>query len=131
MITRPLHALVLLVSCTIIACQTTSSAPSSATPSAAGRAETRTSEPVKSISAEAAQTIAANCFTCHGPNGRSPGTIPSLANLSAGDIAVRVKNFKNGTAVSTVMGRHAKAYSDAEIDAVAAYIAGLKKPGAP
>src|SRR5438477_2003164 len=71
--------------------------------------------------------IANNCFTCHGPNGRSPGAIPSLNRLNAAQIAGKLADFKAGTQPSTVMGRHAAAYTDAEIDAVAAYIADLHR----
>ena len=97
------------------ACQT-SPAPSAGTGKSYG-----------GISYAAAQSIANNCFTCHGPDGRSPGTIPSLSRLSAERIASSLRGFKSGTEASTVMGRHAKAYTDAEIDAVANYIAGLQK----
>jgi len=90
----------------LAACQTTSS-----------------STPTASADQAMARNIANNCFTCHGPGGRSPGAIPSLDRLSAATIASRLKGFKNGTEPSTVMGRHAKAYSDAEIEAVARYIA--------
>jgi cytochrome c553 len=83
-------------------------------------------EPAAPIAEEAARNLANNCFTCHGPAGRSPGSIPSLYTLGADDIAKRLRDFKNGVVPSTVMGRHAKGYSDAEIEAVARYIAGLK-----
>lgn len=81
----------------------------------------------KPVSAEAARSIANNCYTCHGPNGRSPGTIPSLSRLSAERIATKLKDFKSGAEPSTVMGRHAKAYTDAELEAVAKYIADAGK----
>jgi cytochrome c553 len=100
----------------LAACQT-SPAPSAGTERAA----------VAGISYAKAQSIAYNCFTCHGPGGRSPGTIPSLSRLSAEKIESSLKAFKNGTEPSTVMGRHAKAYTDAEIAAVANYIASLQK----
>jgi sulfide dehydrogenase cytochrome subunit len=79
------------------------------------------------ISNEAAANMARNCFACHGPQGRSPGTIPSLHQHSADKIAALMKGFKSGDEPSTVMGRHAKGYSEAEIEAIARYIAGLNK----
>lgn len=83
--------------------------------------------PPKPISAQSAANMANNCFACHGPNGVSPGSIPSLQNLTGGNIADYMKAFKTGQRPGTVMARHAKAYSDAEIDAVANYIASLNK----
>lgn len=75
----------------------------------------------------AAANMANNCFTCHGPDGRSPGSIPSLNTQTADTIAATLKAFKSGARPSTVMGRHAKGYSDAEIDALANYIGNLSK----
>lgn len=76
-----------------------------------------------------AAVLANNCFTCHGPDGRSPGEIPSLDRLSAADLATAVKQFRSGERPSTVMGRQAKGYSDADIEAIAQYIAGLNTKG--
>lgn len=92
-----------------------------------------TTAPVTSPAATAAITpgaaanMANNCFTCHGPSGHSPGAIPSLHGQSAAAIATALKAFKSGVRPSTVMGRQAKGYSDAEIDALAAYIGNLQK----
>jgi cytochrome subunit of sulfide dehydrogenase len=107
----------------LVACQTTSDT----TPSAAMKSAESKPVEAKALTEDAVRVIAANCFNCHGPNGQSTGSIPSLANLSAEHIASQLKSFKSGSMASTVMGRHAKAYSDAEIDATANYIAGLKK----
>lgn len=79
------------------------------------------------ITIPAAANMAENCFTCHGPDGRSPGAIPSIDQFKAEDIATALRQFKSGERPSTVMGRHAKGYTDPEIDALAKYIAGLKK----
>lgn len=98
-------------------CQTP---PPAAKPAAAGAT-------AQAITPAMARNIANNCFTCHGPDGRSPGTVPSLHLLGAEKIASQLKGFKSGTEPSTVMGRHAKAYTNAEIEAVANYIAGSRK----
>ena len=67
---------------------------------------------------------ARNCFACHGPAGRSPGSIPSIAHLDAKAMATALKQFSSGERPSTVMGRLAKGYRDADIDAIAQYLAG-------
>ncbi len=79
------------------------------------------------ITPQAAANMASNCFACHGPQGRSPGTIPSLHNLSAEHMTNALKQFKTGERPSTVMGRHAKGYSDAQLAAIANHIAKLNK----
>lgn len=103
----------------LTACGTTPPAP----------ATTEAAKPAKPISPVAAANMANNCFACHGPNGTSPpgGTMPSLHLLTADNIADNLRAFKSNARPSTVMGRHAKAYSDAEITALANYIGGLNR----
>jgi cytochrome subunit of sulfide dehydrogenase len=69
------------------------------------------------------QLLTVSCSGCHGPNGRSPGAMPSIYGRTAASIAETLRDFRDGKRPSTVMVRFAKGYSDAEIDAVAAEIA--------
>jgi sulfide dehydrogenase cytochrome subunit len=65
------------------------------------------------------QLLVLSCAGCHGPGGRSPGAIPSLHGQTAASIADHLRGFRDDRLPSTVMGRIAKGYSDAEIDALA------------
>ena len=59
------------------------------------------------------------CAGCHGTNGGSAGpSMPSLASQSKTAIVEAMKKFKSGDRPSSIMGRLAKGYSDAEIDAM-------------
>lgn len=78
------------------------------------------------VSPATAANMARNCFGCHGPDGRSPGAIPGLNGKSADYIVKALADFRSGTRPSTVMGRHAKGYSEAETQALAKYISSLK-----
>ena len=78
------------------------------------------------ISPATAANMARNCFGCHGPDGRSPGAIPALNGKSTDFIVKSLKDFRSGERPSTVMGRHAKGYSDMEVDALSKYISSLK-----
>jgi cytochrome subunit of sulfide dehydrogenase len=71
--------------------------------------------------------IAANCANCHGTDGRSRGAIPSLAGQDAAVIVQRMKEFRDGRRAATVMQQLAKGYTDAQIEAVAAYFAAQAK----
>lgn len=64
-----------------------------------------------------------NCYSCHGTDGRSPGAIPSLTGKNAEQALLLLKEFKSGQLATTVMTRHAKGYSDAELEALANYMA--------
>ena len=79
------------------------------------------------VTPAAAVNMANNCFACHGPNGVSPGSIPSLHTLTAQNIAEMLKAFKSGQRPATVMGRHAKGYTNTEIEAISSHIASLNK----
>jgi sulfide dehydrogenase cytochrome subunit len=67
--------------------------------------------------------LSASCAGCHGPGGRSPGAIPSIDGKTADYIREALEEFRSGARESTVMGRHAKAYSDEEIREIAEYLA--------
>ncbi|HYD56342.1 MAG TPA: c-type cytochrome [Burkholderiales bacterium] len=76
----------------------------------------------------ATRSLAATCATCHGTDGRSATKeVPALAGLPREHVASQMKAFKAGTRPATVMHQIAKGYSDAQIDALAAYFAGVKK----
>jgi sulfide dehydrogenase cytochrome subunit len=70
--------------------------------------------------------LALSCLNCHGPGGRSPGEIPSIAGRNELFIRTALLDFREGRRSATVMTRLAKGYSDADIEALAKYIATLK-----
>jgi cytochrome c553 len=65
--------------------------------------------------------LAANCYICHGPGGTSESRVPSLTRLSGKAIAEAVREARSGKKPGTIMARIAKGYTDAQIDAIAAY----------
>ncbi len=67
--------------------------------------------------------LAATCTGCHGTNGRSVGEIPSIYGKTETQIATAMLEFKNDRRPATVMNRHAKGFSDAEIAELSRYIA--------
>jgi sulfide dehydrogenase cytochrome subunit len=74
-----------------------------------------------------AEMISFACAGCHGTNGGSAGlTMPSLASQSKASIVDAMKKFKSGERPSTVMGRLAKGYSDAEFDAMGNFFSAQK-----
>lgn len=74
-----------------------------------------------------AEALAFNCFTCHGTDGRSPGAMPGLYGKSAAYLRQRLRELRAGAGAAepTIMQRIARGYSDAEIDLIAEYLAGL------
>ncbi|SIN73918.1 Cytochrome c553 [Sulfurivirga caldicuralii] len=75
-----------------------------------------------------ARTTGDTCFACHGPNGKGVpgGSIPPIAGKDAGYLAQTMKDFRSGKRPSTIMQRHAKGYTDAEIETIAQYLSQIK-----
>ena len=71
------------------------------------------------------RNLAAGCAICHGTQGKpAPGAplIP-LAGLPRDHIATQMRAFRDGQRPATVMHQIAKGYSDAQIEAIAAWFA--------
>ena len=68
-----------------------------------------------------AAMLSFTCAGCHGTDGVSPGSIPSIACKSADTIEKALKEYRDGKRFSTVMGRHVKGYTDQEIQLIAGY----------
>jgi len=81
-----------------------------------------------SVCASHNRTLAATCFNCHGPNGKSNGAIPSLAGVAKADIVNAMKEFRSGKRddYATVMKKYAAGYSDSEYEAMAEYFSNIK-----
>ncbi len=67
------------------------------------------------------QILSLSCASCHGTDGKSVGVIPSFYGKSPEYLETALKDFKTGKRYSTVMGRHAKGYTDEEIHLIAQY----------
>jgi sulfide dehydrogenase cytochrome subunit len=72
------------------------------------------------------QILASTCFTCHGTDGKSPGSIPSIAGIPADSLRRTLQEFRDGRRPATVMGRHATGYSDEEIASIADYLSRIR-----
>lgn len=71
--------------------------------------------------------LSASCSACHGTNGNSAGGTPVLAGLNREHFVKQMKDFRSGTRPATVMNKHAKGYSDAEIDKLADFFSAQKR----
>lgn len=110
----------------LTACQTTAetkleASKTATAPAAAAPAPAAVTPPVPPTPA-AVRNMIHNCFSCHGTDGRSGGAIPSLTGMTTQQAEHMLKGFKSGQISATVMTRHAKGYTDAELEALAQYI---------
>jgi len=72
------------------------------------------------------KTIAATCYICHGPNGKSSGDIPGLAGQDKTYIANAMKDFRDGKREASVMKKYAMGYTDSEYEALGEFFASIK-----
>ena len=75
------------------------------------------------------RNLAAGCAICHGTEGRpvKDSNVVPLAGLQRDYIAAQMRAFRDGKRPATVMHQIAKGYSEAEIDALAAWFAAPKR----
>lgn len=114
---NPLPTLLLSAMCLAALPAAAADAPAPATTPAPAAAP-----PSAPPSQAAVVNMIGNCYSCHGTDGRSPGSIPSLTGKNAEQALLMLKEYKSGRLAATVMTRHAKGYTDAELEALANYI---------
>lgn len=71
--------------------------------------------------------LAANCYNCHGTDGKATEAIPPLAGLEKDYLTDALKEYKAGTRDATIMHQLAKGYTDEEISLIADYFAQQKQ----
>lgn len=79
------------------------------------------------ITAERAVSLAATCAACHGTEGRLTTSVAPLAGRSSEAMQAQLLAFKaDQVPGATVMNRIASGFSEAELQAIARYFAGLE-----
>lgn len=75
-----------------------------------------------------ARALAATCSACHGTDGKAVAGsgMVALAGLPKDNVAAQLRAFRDGSRASTVMQQIAKGYTEAQIDAIAAYFAAIR-----
>src|ERR1700761_7353196 len=74
------------------------------------------------------QALADACTSCHGVDGHSQGSIPSIGGTDKAALLAALQNFKAQKGDATIMNRNARGYSDAELEALADYFSSVKSP---
>jgi sulfide dehydrogenase cytochrome subunit len=69
---------------------------------------------------------ASSCSGCHAASAKVDTPVPRLAGRNAADIIAQMQAFKTGQKQSTVMDRIANGFTDAEVEAIAAWYAQQK-----
>jgi cytochrome c553 len=73
-----------------------------------------------------ATMLALSCASCHGTDGKSPGAIPSIAGTDKKYLYKALLDYKSGKRYGTIMSKHAKGFTDAELEQIAYYFSKVK-----
>ena len=79
--------------------------------------------PVSAYTLTPGRLLAAQCAQCHGTNGNSTNGWDSIAGESAAELIEEMQEFKSGGEDEPIMEAQAHGYSDAEIEALAEWLA--------
>ena len=75
-----------------------------------------------------ARNLTAGCAICHGTAGHAvTKDVTTLAGIPSDHLAKQLRDFRDGKRPATVMHQIAKGYTDAQIDAMAAWFAAQKR----
>lgn len=75
-------------------------------------------EPVSRV-----ELMVSNCLTCHGAKGQGAGEMPEITDIRERRFVATLQDYKaDEDPDATVMNRHAAAYTDEQIKAIAEYI---------
>lgn len=77
---------------------------------------------------DGARLLASQCFQCHGTDGKSTTSIDSLAGESQSELVSEMREMKAENKVD-LMHYQAKAYTDVQIQLIAAYFASVSGGG--
>jgi cytochrome subunit of sulfide dehydrogenase len=67
---------------------------------------------------------ASSCSGCHAASDKAGNLIPGLRGRDPAELVAEMRAFRSGERPATIMDRIAKGYSEAEIEAIAAWFAG-------
>lgn len=67
--------------------------------------------------------LAQACLGCHGAEAQGQDGVPGIAGRPAPELVAQMAAFRADERPATIMGRITRGYSQAEIEAVAAYLA--------
>lgn len=80
------------------------------------------------LSTLALRQLAATCASCHGTDGRpADAAMPPLAGLPPDVFTAQMRAFRSGERPATVMHQISRGYTDAQVEALGAYFAGLPR----
>lgn len=77
--------------------------------------------------ADEAQMLSLSCVSCHGPDGKSKTITPYIAGKGKVTLYKALLDYKYDKKEGTIMSKHAKGFSDEELEQIAYYFSSIKR----
>ena len=76
---------------------------------------------------EQGEMLSLSCASCHGTDGRSVAITPTIAGMGKAYLQSTLLDYKHGRKEGTMMQKHSKGFTDAEIEQIAYYFSKVKR----
>ena len=73
------------------------------------------------------EMLSLSCAGCHGTDGRSVQTTPTIAGMGKASLHKTLLDYKHGRKTGTMMQKHVKGFSDEELEQVSYYFSKVKR----
>ena len=73
------------------------------------------------------QMLSLSCASCHGTDGRSVTITPFIAGMGKANMYQTLLDYKYGRKTATMMQKHVKGFTDAELEQVSYYFSKVKR----
>ena len=73
------------------------------------------------------QMLSLSCASCHGTDGKSEAITPYIAGMGKASIFQILLDYKNGKRTETMMQKHAKGFTDEELEQIAYYFSNVER----
>jgi len=73
------------------------------------------------------QMLSLSCASCHGTDGKSVTVTPYIAGMGKNTMYSILMQYKHGQRKGTMMQKHVKGFTDAELEQIAYYFSKVKR----
>ena len=73
------------------------------------------------------QMLSLSCASCHGTDGKSTAITPYIAGIGKANMYQTLLDYKYGKKTGTMMQKHVKGFTDAELEQVSYYFSKVKR----
>ena len=73
------------------------------------------------------EMLSLSCGSCHGTDGKSVAATPYIAGMGKNTLYSILMDYKSGKKEGTMMQKHVKGFSDAELEQIAYYFSKIER----